>query len=67
MRIKQSICYPLFKSETMSLDALFKTAAEIGYAAIELWARGDDFEEVMATAKQHNLAVASMIRPRFSA
>ena len=27
---------------------------------MELWARGDDFEEVIATAKRHNLAVASM-------
>ena len=60
MRIKQSICYLLFKSETMSLDVLFKTTADFGYAAIELWARDDDFEEVIATAKQHNLAVASM-------
>jgi hydroxypyruvate isomerase len=60
MRIKQSICYPLFKTEDMSLNMLFKTAAAMGYAAIELWARGDDFEEVVATAKKHNLAVASM-------
>lgn len=60
MRIKQSICYPLFKSEDMSLDSLFGTAADIGYAAIELWARGDDFEEVLATARRHNMAVASM-------
>ena len=61
MRIKQSICYPLFKPETMSLDALFETAAEVGYAAVELWGRGDDFEAVMALAKSNDLAVASMI------
>ncbi len=60
MRIKQSICYPLFKPQDMGLEALFKTAAEIGYAAVELWGRGEDFEEIMALAKRHRLAVASM-------
>jgi hydroxypyruvate isomerase len=44
----------------MSLDDLFKTVAGIGYAAIELWARGDDFEEVVGLAHKHGLAVASM-------
>jgi hydroxypyruvate isomerase len=60
MRIKQSICYPLFKPEDMPLAELFKTSAEIGLAAVELWGRGDDFDEVIALAGQHNLAVASM-------
>jgi len=44
----------------MTLDELFKTVAEIGYAAIELWGRGDDFEEVVGLARKHGLAVASM-------
>ena len=60
MPVKQSICYPLFKPEGLSLPDLFKAGAEIGYAAVELWGRGDDFEEVMALAKEHNLVVASM-------
>ena len=60
MRIKQSICFPLFKPQEMSLETLCKTAAKIGYAAIELWHRGDDFEQVVATAKKHKLVVASM-------
>lgn len=60
MRIKQSICYPLFKPPEMALEALFETAAEIGYAAIELWGRGDDFAQIMALADRYNLAVASM-------
>jgi hydroxypyruvate isomerase len=60
MRIKQSFCYPLYKSKNTSFDTLFKTAAEIGYAATELWAREDNFEELIASAKKHNLAVASM-------
>jgi hydroxypyruvate isomerase len=44
----------------MSLEDLCATAAEIGYKAIELWARGEDFEEVVETAQRHGLAVASM-------
>ncbi len=60
MRTQQSICYPLFKPADLPLDALFATAAKIGYAAVELWGRNDDFDEVMALAQQHNLAVASM-------
>ncbi len=60
MRIKQSICYPLFMPQDMALADLVAVAAEIGYAAIELWGRNADFEEVMELAKQHKLAVASM-------
>jgi hydroxypyruvate isomerase len=60
MRIKQSICYPLFKPATMELDELFCLAAETGYAAIELWARPNNFAEIMGLAKRYGLAVASM-------
>ena len=61
MRIKQSICYPLFKPEDLSLAVLFEKAAQIGYAAVELWVRGDDFEDIISLAQKNNLAVASMI------
>src|SRR3990172_9042330 len=60
MRIKQSICYPLFKPADMSLEKLCKAAAQIGYAAIELWGRGNDFEDVVALAKKYKLALAIM-------
>ncbi len=60
MPIKQSICYPLFMPATMQLADLAKTAAEIGYAAIELWGRPANFTEIMALAKANGLAVASM-------
>lgn len=60
MRIKQSICYPLFMPKEVSLADLCATAAEIGYAAIELWSRPPEFEEIMELAKRHKLAVASM-------
>jgi len=60
MRIKQSVCYPMLKPEDMSLEELFKASAEIGYAAVELWSRGDDFEEVVELARKYNLVIASM-------
>jgi len=60
MRIKQSVCYPIFMREDTDMDALFGTIADIGYAAIELWGRGQDFDQVVALAHKHGLAVASM-------
>jgi len=61
MRIKQSICYPLFMPKEMSLATLIATAAEIGYAAIELWQRPPNFVEIVELARQHGLAVASIV------
>ena len=60
MRIKQSLCYPMFKPADMSLDDLFRTGAEIGYAAVELWDRGSNLEGVVETAHRYGLAVVSM-------
>jgi len=45
----------------MTLDKLFGAAAEIGYDAVETWGPGDAFGELIATARQHGLAVASFI------
>ncbi|MBS3762197.1 MAG: TIM barrel protein [Planctomycetes bacterium] len=61
MRIKQSICYPLFMPDEMELEQLCEIAADIGYDAIELWGRGDDFEEIVETAHSYDLVVASFI------
>lgn len=60
MRIKQSVCYPMLKPEDMSLEDFFKEVSEIGYAAVELWYRGEDFEEVVELARRYGLAIASM-------
>jgi hydroxypyruvate isomerase len=60
MRIKQSICYPLFMPPDMELGVLIETAAKVGYAAIELWARPENFVEIVQLAHKHGLAVASM-------
>jgi hydroxypyruvate isomerase len=60
MRVKQSVCYPIFRARDANLEDLFRTVAEIGYPAVEFWDRGDDYEEVIETAKKHGLVVASM-------
>ena len=60
MRIKQSICYPLFQREGMSEEELFAAAAGIGLAAVEFWAPPENLEELVAAARRHGLAVASM-------
>jgi len=60
MRIKQSVCYPIMKTDDVSFDTFFKACAQIGYAAVEMWFRGPEFDEVIKTAKKHKLVVASM-------
>ena len=66
MRIKQSIAFPIFGTDELPLGELCRNAAEIGYAAIEMWGRrgggaagGDDFDEVVATAREHGLRMVS--------
>lgn len=61
MPIKQSFCFPMYTSEGMPLDTLLARASEIGYAAVELWGRGDDFAAFAVAAKRQDLVVASMI------
>lgn len=60
MSFKQSFCYPIFKTEAVSFDALFKAAASVGYPATESWFRNESFDEITATARRHGLAIASM-------
>ena len=60
MPVKQSVCYPMVKPADMSLEDFFRAVKEIGFPAVELWNRGDDFEEVMELARRHGLRVAIM-------
>ena len=59
MRIKQSICYPLFMPAGGDLEQLVQDCASVGYPAIELWARPPEFEEIAALAQSSGLAIAS--------
>jgi hydroxypyruvate isomerase len=45
----------------MPLAQMVAAAAEIGYAAIEIWQRPADFENIVELAKRHGLAMASMV------
>ena len=62
MRIRQSLCCPMYCTDQLDLDALCRAVRQIGYAAIEFWGREslDDVEAVLETARRHGLAVASM-------
>jgi hydroxypyruvate isomerase len=58
-RIRQSVCAPMFRS--LSFEELCRQASRIGYEAVEFWGRDDGFDEHVAAAKGHGLAVASFI------
>ncbi|OGV78936.1 MAG: xylose isomerase [Lentisphaerae bacterium RIFOXYB12_FULL_65_16] len=60
MRVKQSVCFPIFKLEKMTQDDLFRLSKEMGYVAVEMWFRPDNFEEIVGMAKKHGLVLASM-------
>jgi hydroxypyruvate isomerase len=54
------VCFPIFQSRVADLGALFEAVAEIGYPAVELWQRGEDFADVAKLAERNGLAIASM-------
>lgn len=59
MKIRQSFCYPCFRSNSTSVDDLMGAAARIGYAATEFWAWEPALDDVVSHAKDHGLAIAS--------
>jgi hydroxypyruvate isomerase len=63
MRIKQSVCAPMFETDpaNMTLEQICKAAVEIGYAAVEFWGRDEKFEEKAALVKSYDLAIASFV------
>ena len=61
MSIKQSVCIPILPQGVMPRERLFAEIAAIGYPAIEIWQRGDDFVELCQTAADCGLQLISMI------
>jgi hydroxypyruvate isomerase len=51
----------MLKPATMSIDDFCAAAAQIGFDAIELWRREDDFELVARSARRFGLGVAGFI------
>lgn len=61
MGIRQSVCYPMLKPQDLGYDRFFGEVAGMGYEAVELWGRGDDFSDVVKAAARQGLKIASMI------
>ena len=61
MRIKQSVCIPMMKPADTPLEPFIARVAEIGFAAVEIWARDESLPGLMALARRYNLAVSCMI------
>jgi len=60
MRIKQAVCYPML-GRYVPLEDLFRACTEIGFAGVEGWAFGDDFERVAELATKYHLNIATMV------
>ncbi|MCD6415864.1 MAG: TIM barrel protein [Planctomycetes bacterium] len=65
MRIKQSLCLPIYHPEGMGLDEMLGLCAEIGFAAVEIWSRDETFGELADAARRHGLTIASMCGHQF--
>ena len=61
MPINQSVCIPILPQDTMPRERLFAEIAAIGFPAVEIWQRGDDFVEICQTAADSGLQLISMI------
>jgi hydroxypyruvate isomerase len=61
MALLQSVCIPIMVSDEFSQEKLIEQSAEIGYAAVEFWGRGDDFDATCDLAKSLGLRVISFI------
>ena len=59
MPIRQSVCLPILPP--MDRGELLREIAAIGYTAVEIWSRDDDFAALCAAADEHGLKLVSMI------
>ena len=60
MRIKQSICMPMMKPADMPEADFIKRVADAGYAAFEIWERGENLAEQAALARKYGLVISQM-------
>ena len=61
MPIQQSVSIPILPQNAMPLEQLLNEIAAIGFPAIEIWERGDDFVELCQLAANCGLHLISMI------
>jgi hydroxypyruvate isomerase len=60
MGIKQSVCLPAYKTD-LERGELFKTIQTMGFAAVEIWARDEDFDQICDLANANGLVLCSMM------
>ncbi len=58
--IKQSLCLPMYWSAGMDLHEFCREVKAIGFAAVEIWGRGEDFPAIVEAAGANDLVLASM-------
>ena len=61
MPVKQSVCIPILPQDAMPRAQLLAEIAAIGFPAIEIWERGDDFVDLCEMAARCGLQLISMI------
>ena len=61
MHLKQSVCIPMLKPAAIPLAEFVERVAEIGYPAVEIWSKENDFEELVRLTRKSGLVIASMI------
>ena len=61
MRIKQSVCLPMMKPADYPVEEFLPAVKRMGFEAVEIWQRDDNFEKLMTLCRRHGLALASMI------
>ena len=61
MPINQSVVIPMLQPDSLSLGDFLDELKVIGFPAVELWNRGDDFEAIVEAACARDLRVVSMV------
>lgn len=61
MAIKQSVCLPIMVGDEVTNENLIDWSAEIGFAAVEVWGREEEFDQICERATGLGLRVASFI------
>jgi hydroxypyruvate isomerase len=59
--MNQSVVIPMLKPGSMSLEDFLDEIKAIGFSAVEIWNREDDFETIIEASRSRDLRVVSMV------
>jgi hydroxypyruvate isomerase len=59
--INQSVVIPMLKPGSMAVEDFLDEIKAIGFPAVEIWNRDDDFEAIFEAARSRDLRVVSMV------